>query len=85
MVLLFFMDGVKYDMMKQYMPFLSSINSKPLMSDFGYQNTPGRSPFSGYGLGLRKDRYHIDGHQRPHVGDLRGQQGPHHCAAACGP
>ena len=36
MVLLFFMDGVKYDMMKQFMPFLSSINSKPLMSDFGY-------------------------------------------------
>ena len=36
MVLLFFMDGVKYDMMKEYMPFLASINSKPLMSDFGY-------------------------------------------------
>ena len=41
--------------------------------------------FSGYGLGLRKDRYHIDGHQRPYAGDLRGQQGPDHCAAACGP
>lgn len=36
MVLLYFMDGVKYDMMKKYMPFLSSIYSKPLMSDFGY-------------------------------------------------
>ena len=36
MVLLYFMDGVKYDMMKKYMPFLSSINSKPLMSEFGY-------------------------------------------------
>lgn len=36
MVLLYFMDGVKYDMMKQYMPFLAKINSKPLMSDFGY-------------------------------------------------
>ena len=36
MVLLFFMDGVKYDMMKRYMPFLSSINSRPLLSDFGY-------------------------------------------------
>lgn len=36
MVLLFFMDGVKYDMMKAYMPFLSSINSKPLISEFGY-------------------------------------------------
>lgn len=36
MVLLYFMDGVKYDMMKKYMPFLASINSKPLMSDFGY-------------------------------------------------
>ena len=36
MVLLYFMDGVKYDMMKQYMPFLSSINSIPLQSDFGY-------------------------------------------------
>ena len=36
MLLLYFMDGVKYDMMKKYMPFLSSINSKPLISDFGY-------------------------------------------------
>lgn len=36
MVLLYFMDGVKYDMMKQHMPFLASINSKPLQSDFGY-------------------------------------------------
>lgn len=36
MVLLYFMDGVKYDMMKKHMPFLSSINSKPLISDFGY-------------------------------------------------
>ena len=36
MVLVFFMDGVKYDMMKEYMPFLSSINSKPLISEFGY-------------------------------------------------
>lgn len=36
MVLLFFMDGVKYDMMKKHMPFLSSINSRPLLSEFGY-------------------------------------------------
>lgn len=36
MVLLYFMDGVKYDMMGKYMPFLSSLNTKPLMSDFGY-------------------------------------------------
>ena len=36
MLLLYFMDGVKYDMMKQYMPFLSSIQSRPLQSDFGY-------------------------------------------------
>lgn len=36
MVLLFFMDGVKYDMMKNHMPFLSSLNSMPLMSEFGY-------------------------------------------------
>lgn len=36
MVLLYFMDGVKYDMMKENMPFLASIYSKPLMSDFGY-------------------------------------------------
>lgn len=36
MVLLYFMDGVKYDMMKKYMPFLASLNTKPLMSDFGY-------------------------------------------------
>lgn len=36
MVLLFFMDGVKYDMMQKHMPFLASLNTKPLMSDFGY-------------------------------------------------
>lgn len=36
MVLLYFMDGVKYDMMEKYMPFLASLNTKPLMSDFGY-------------------------------------------------
>jgi len=30
------MDGVKYDMMKKYMPFLASINSRPLQSEFGY-------------------------------------------------
>ena len=36
MLLVFFMDGVKYDMMKKYMPFLASINSKPLQSEFGY-------------------------------------------------
>lgn len=30
------MDGVKYDMMKRHMPFLKSINSIPLQSDFGY-------------------------------------------------
>lgn len=36
MVLLYFMDGVKYDMMKEYMPFLASLNTKPMISDFGY-------------------------------------------------
>lgn len=36
MTLLFFMDGVKYDMMQKHMPFLASLNSKPLLSDFGY-------------------------------------------------
>jgi len=36
MVLLFFMDGVKYDMMKESMPYLSSLNTKPLVSEFGY-------------------------------------------------
>lgn len=36
MVLLYFMDGVKYDMMKKHMPFLTSVNSIPLQSDFGY-------------------------------------------------
>lgn len=36
MVLLYFMDGVKYEMMKKHMPFLSSLNSKPLQSEFGY-------------------------------------------------
>lgn len=36
MVLLYFMDGVKYDMMLQHMPFLSSLYHKPLQSEFGY-------------------------------------------------
>lgn len=36
MVLVYFMDGVKYEMMKKHMPFLASINTKPLMSEFGY-------------------------------------------------
>lgn len=36
MTILFFMDGVKYDMMQKHMPFLASLNTKPLMSDFGY-------------------------------------------------
>lgn len=36
MVLLYFMDGVKYDMMKKHMPFLASMNSKPMISEFGY-------------------------------------------------
>ncbi len=36
MVLLYFMDGVKYDMMQKHMPFLASLHTKPLMSDFGY-------------------------------------------------
>lgn len=30
------MDGVKYDMMQQYMPFLASLNTRPLLSEFGY-------------------------------------------------
>lgn len=30
------MDGVKYEMMQKYMPFLASLHTKPLMSDFGY-------------------------------------------------
>jgi hypothetical protein len=30
------MDGVKYDMMKEHMPFLASLNSRPLLSEFGY-------------------------------------------------
>ena len=30
------MDGVKYDMMQKHMPFLASLHTKPLMSDFGY-------------------------------------------------
>lgn len=36
MVLTYFMDGVKYDMMKEYMPFLASMQSRPLISEFGY-------------------------------------------------
>ena len=36
MVLLYFMDGVKYDMMQEHMPFLASLNTKPVLSEFGY-------------------------------------------------
>lgn len=36
MVLVYFMDGVKYDMMKEHMPFLASVNSMPVISEFGY-------------------------------------------------
>lgn len=36
MVLVFFMDGVKYDMMHKNMPFLSSLNVRPMISEFGY-------------------------------------------------
>ncbi len=36
MVLVFFMDGVKYDMMLETMPFLSSLNNRPVISEFGY-------------------------------------------------
>lgn len=36
MLLLYFMDGLKHEMMEKYMPFLSSINTSRLMSDFGY-------------------------------------------------
>lgn len=36
MILTFFMDGVKYDMMKEHMPFLNSLNHRPLLSEFGY-------------------------------------------------
>lgn len=36
MLLLYFMDGVKFEMMKKCMPFLSSLNSIPLQSEFGY-------------------------------------------------
>lgn len=36
MLLTFFMDGVKYDMMKEHMPFLASLNTRPVISEFGY-------------------------------------------------
>lgn len=36
MVLLYFMDGVKYEMMQKYMPFTASMNVKPIQSEFGY-------------------------------------------------
>lgn len=36
MLLLYFMDGLKYEMMQKYMPFVSSLHTKRLMSDFGY-------------------------------------------------
>lgn len=36
MILLYFMDGLKYEMAEKYMPFLSSLNKKPLKSEFGY-------------------------------------------------
>ena len=36
MVLLYFMDGLKFDMVDQFMPFLASQHKIPLKSDFGY-------------------------------------------------
>lgn len=36
MQLLFFMDGLRYDLMSKDMPFISSLNTRPLESDFGY-------------------------------------------------
>lgn len=36
MVLTFFMDGVKYEMMEKHMPFLNSLNTRPILSEFGY-------------------------------------------------
>lgn len=36
MLLTFFMDGVKYDMMQEHMPFLASLNTRPIISEFGY-------------------------------------------------
>ena len=36
MLLLYFMDGLKFEMAEKYMPYLSSLNMRPLKSDFGY-------------------------------------------------
>lgn len=36
MILTFFMDGVKYEMMEKHMPFLHSLNTRPILSEFGY-------------------------------------------------
>ena len=36
MVLVYFMDGLKIEMAKKYMPTISAMNLKPLKSDFGY-------------------------------------------------
>ena len=36
MLLLYFMDGLKTEMAKKYMPFLSSLDLRALKSDFGY-------------------------------------------------
>lgn len=36
MVLMYFMDGVKFEMAQKYMPFMSSLNCEKLKSDFGY-------------------------------------------------
>jgi hypothetical protein len=36
MVLVYFMDGVKYEMVDRHMPFLAQLNKKKLISDFGY-------------------------------------------------
>ena len=47
MLLTFFMDGVKYSKFKDCMPFLSSLNSKPLMSEFGYSCCCHATMYSG--------------------------------------
>lgn len=47
MQLLFFMDGLRYDLCKKDMPFLSSMNVLPLESEFGYSCACHASMYTG--------------------------------------
>ena len=47
MILVVFIDGLKYNLIKDHMPFLNSLNKKRLLSDFGYSCTCHATIYTG--------------------------------------